>query len=406
MAIERFLLPGTLALAVAGALGAQALVRRPRAVAWLPFATAAALSLWAATTPRTLAAWTLLALAALLARRRQLLAALALAAALIVDLGLFARDLVPAGFARQLYPASPLLAELTRRAGGEPWRIAALGTEAYPATLAPNGFEDLRVHDPLADQRYLDLTGAAFGFHPTTGLYFAPFAHPERPFADFLGLRFLLARPADPAPTDWLPIVSAAEPRWVAYENPRARPRVFLPEAIACAPRAELGEQVAALAAGSTVVIADEERPPWLEPGPLGGGSERVAIASHGDGRLELDLDTAAPRLVATSLLEPEGWRAESGGRALETVPLFGAFLGFRAPAGESRVVLRYRPPGLLPGCALAAFAALALVRFGRRPRKGPSGGRRWSPGRRPRRRRAGCCRSAPASAGRSPCCR
>ncbi len=370
MAIERLLLPGTLALAVAGALGAQALARRPRRALWIAFAAAAAASLGAAATPRTLAAWLLLAAAAAAAPRRRTLAALALVAALVVDLGLFARDLVPAGFTRQLYPASPLLAELARRAGDEPFRVAALGTEAYPATLAPAGLEDLRVHDPLADQRYLDLTGAAFDFHPTTSLYFAPFARPERRFADFLGLRFLLARPVDDAPVGWEPIRAPAEPGWVAYENPRAAPRVFLPAAVVVAARAELPERAAALDDGRTVVVAAEQAPPWLVAGVQPSGEDRIRLVARRNGRLELDLRLAASRAVATSLLEWEGWRAAADGRALETLPLFGAFLGFRAPAGESRVVLAYRPPGFSAGAAISAAAGALLLGAALAPRR------------------------------------
>ncbi len=370
MALERFLLPATLALAVAGALGAQAFARRVRAPGWLALAAAAGVSLWAATTPRTAAAWLLLGGAALLARRRRALAAVALAAALAVDLGLFARDFVPAGSARQLYPRSPLFDEIERRAGGEPFRIAGVAWEAYPATLAPHGFEDLRVHDPLADQRYLDLTGAALGFHPTTALYFAPLDRPGHPFADFLGLRFLFARPGQEPPSGWTPITAPGEPGWIVYENPRPAPRVFLPRVIALAPRAELGARAAALADGRDVVVAAEDAPADLARGGEPSGDDRVELVARRDGRLELALDLAAPRLVATSLLEWEGWRVESGGRALERVPLFGVFLGFRAPAGASRVVLTYRPPGLALGGALAGGAALVLLAVARAPRR------------------------------------
>ena len=370
MAIERFLLPGTLALALAGALGAQALVRQPRVAGWLALAAAAAASLGAATTPRTLAAWLLLAAAALTARRRPRLAALALALALAVDLLLFARDLVPAGSPLQLYPRSPLFAEIAARGGAEPFRVAALGHAAYPASLAPNGFEDVRVHDPLADQRYLDLTGAAFGFHPTTTLYFAPFAHPEHPLADFLGLRFLFARPEDPAPPGWARLEAAGEPGWVAWENRGALPRVFLPDRVDRVPGAGLARAAAGLDSGRAPLVAAESAPPWLAGGALRRPEDRARLVAHRDGRLEVELELAEAGPVATSLLEPEGWRVEANGARLESLPLFGgAFFGFRAPAGASRIVLRYRPPGLVPGAALAALAFAGLAVRGRRGR-------------------------------------
>ncbi len=248
IALERALPVATLALAVAGALGAERFARRrrirtgrvrslvvrgPRVVVGLfppfaAFALAAAASLGARATPRTIVIWLLLAAAAALAPRRRALAGLALAAALVADLGLFARDFVPAGFARQLWPPSALLTELARRGGDEPFRVAALGTEAYPASLAMHGLEDVRVHDPLADQRYLDLTGPAFGFAPSTSRYFSAFELRGHPLGSYLGLRFVLARAGETGPPGWRPISVAGEPDWLAYESDEApMPRVL-----------------------------------------------------------------------------------------------------------------------------------------------------------------------------------
>ena len=364
MALERFLLPATLALAVAGALGAQTLARRPRRAGWLAFGAAAAASLAAAATPRTLAAWLLLGLAALAVRRRAAVAAVALAAALFLDLGLFARDLVPAGSARQLYPPSPLLAALAERSGAAPFRIAALGAAAYPATLAPNGFEDVRVHDPLADQRYLDLTGAAFGFHPTTRVYFAEFAHPERPFADFLGLRFLLARPADAGAAR----LDAHRSRRASRSGPPGRTRARCRASSGPHPSRSCRAPSSAGAPPSSCRAAR----PWSQRSRRRPGSARAAGHGTATGSRSSRTGTAGSRstsrwptrgLVATSLVEPEGWRAEAGGAILERAELFGAFFGFRAPAGAGRVVLSYRPPGLATGTALAACALVALSR-------------------------------------------
>jgi hypothetical protein len=137
---------------------------------------------------------------------------------------------------------------------------------------------------------------------------------------------------------------------------------VFLPVAVALAARAELPERAAALDDGRTVVVATEQAPPWLVAGVVPGGEDRIRLVARRNGRLDLDLRLAESRAVATSLLEWEGWRAEADGRALETLPLFGAFLGFRAPAGESRVVLAYRPPGFAAGAAVSAAAGALLL--------------------------------------------
>lgn len=362
LALERLLLPATLALAVAGALGADRLARAPTLAALAAAAAALAASLAAAATPRTIAIWVLLALAVALARHRRALAAAALAAAVTIDFAPTARDVLPAGFRSQLYPASPLLEELGRRGGTAPFRITGRGVRGYPAALAPLGFEDIRVHDPLADQRYLDLTGPALGFAPDTERYFSTVERPEHPFAGFLGLRFVLARDDDEPVADWARITHPAEPGWVAYESPDPAPRAFLPVALAPAPAAELGRHAAALADPRAVIVAADQEPAWLATLPAGSVGDEVALRERRDGRLVLHTRLAEPRLVATSLLEPEGWRVTARGRRLPTVPLFGAFLGLLAPAGEATIEIVYRPPGLTAGLALAGTAAAALL--------------------------------------------
>ena len=62
-------------------------------------------------------------------------------------------------------------------------------------------------------------------------------------------------------------------------------------------------------------------------------------------------------RLLASSLLQPEGW----GTGGLEKVVVNGVFLGVHVPAGVSRVALEYRPPGFGIGLLLG-FLALVLT--------------------------------------------
>jgi uncharacterized membrane protein YfhO len=66
-------------------------------------------------------------------------------------------------------------------------------------------------------------------------------------------------------------------------------------------------------------------------------------------------------RLLATSLPQPEGWKA--GG--METLVVNGAFLGVHVPAGASRVELRFQPPGFLPGVLLGLLAAAVTAALG-----------------------------------------
>jgi uncharacterized membrane protein YfhO len=46
----------------------------------------------------------------------------------------------------------------------------------------------------------------------------------------------------------------------------------------------------------------------------------------------------------------------------METVIVNGAFLGVHVPAGASRVELRFRPPGFLPGVLLGLLGLVATA--------------------------------------------
>jgi hypothetical protein len=62
-------------------------------------------------------------------------------------------------------------------------------------------------------------------------------------------------------------------------------------------------------------------------------------------------------RLLATSISQDGGWRLLVDGRRAKTFFTNGAFVGAWLEAGEHRLDLVYRPPGLLAGCLLAALA-------------------------------------------------
>jgi uncharacterized membrane protein YfhO len=84
---------------------------------------------------------------------------------------------------------------------------------------------------------------------------------------------------------------------------------------------------------------------------------------------------TEEPAYVVLSLVQDGGWSASSEtGAKLPVLRANGPFLALRLPAGETRVRLRYRPPGAqagalfgLTGAALLCAAGVAMSR--RRPR-------------------------------------
>ena len=91
-----------------------------------------------------------------------------------------------------------------------------------------------------------------------------------------------------------------------------------------------------------------------------------VRLAALAPGRITLDVPGSGDRLLATSLLFPEGWSAGP----FETVVVNGAFVGVHVPPGASRVELRFVPPGLVAGLwigGLSLVGTALLVAHARR---------------------------------------
>ncbi len=79
---------------------------------------------------------------------------------------------------------------------------------------------------------------------------------------------------------------------------------------------------------------------------PVGVG-EQVQTVSYFPDAWTLEVTAAEPRvLVATSNIS-KGWSATVNGGPAEIVPVYGAFMAVKVPAGASSVVFEYRPKGL-----------------------------------------------------------
>ncbi|MCZ7652479.1 MAG: YfhO family protein [Thermoanaerobaculia bacterium] len=368
---SRFLPAGLLAAALVAGHGADALfggLRRPRALLAVGLAALASL---AAGPPRlVLAPWLLILLAAALAGRHRRAASAALAAALLLDLGSWGRAVLPRGEVRHFYPATAFVARLQEEvaAPGGPWRATGHDFLVYPSLLPVYGIAEIRPHNPLAPQELVEVLAAAFGFSPSTQRYFSPLGNLGHPLLDFLNVRAAVTNQFLP-PLDGWTRVDRGEALPQLYElqrNPEALPRWFLPTAVESVPRAGIGAWIAGLDDGRRVaLLAGETRGRGFAPRP---GEPGGVTAEHArPGRLRLAVGGGGERLLATSIPGPAGWRAEAAGRRLETLTVNGAFLGVVVPAGVRAVELAFRPPGLLPGTALGAAAALVLAALGAR---------------------------------------
>jgi hypothetical protein len=136
------------------------------------------------------------------------------------------------------------------------------------------------------------------------------------------------------------------------YRNPDALPRWFLPSAAEAIPEKEIGKWVSALEDPRRVAVFDGRAPGWV------GERGEVRLVALTPGRITLDVPGSGDRLLATSLLIPEGWSAGP----LETVVVNGAFVGVHVPPGASRVELRFVPPGLMVGFLLGGLSLIIIA--------------------------------------------
>ena len=366
VAWSRILLVGTLALAVAGGMGIDRLLRARRQTAgWVAVALAAVLSLAAHADPYVIALWGLILAAAFLGRKRPALAAAGLALVLILDLGPWARGHLPETDPALFYPTNDFMALLKQEAAaGGPWRIVGEEQMLFPSLLAVYGIADARTHNPLAPMPYLRTLEAAFGFAPTTANYFPAFRGIDHPFLDFLNVRVVASVAAFQPPRTMERFDGGRFEHYRLYRNPDALPRWFLPSAAEAIPEEEIGRWISSLEDPRRVAVFDGRAAGWV------GERGEVLLVALTPGRITLDVPGVGDRLLATSLLIPEGWSAGP----LETVVVNGAFVGVHVPPGASRVELRFIPPGLVAGFWVGGLSLLTTALLvahglkGRRP--------------------------------------
>ncbi|HJQ39421.1 MAG TPA: YfhO family protein [Thermoanaerobaculia bacterium] len=214
-----------------------------------------------------------------------------------------------------LYPRTPLLEALLKLQTNQPYRIAAIGPPLFPNTNAIFNLADVRVHDPMANGRYLHLLRTTRDWDPKA--YYEKWNDPDSALLDSLNVRWLLTEPRVELARYRL-VYDGADGR--VYENPRALPRFY---------------------GGTTTITA------W-----------------RGDA-YDLRVDAPHPTQIASSIAFWPGWRILYNGRALRPQRVNGAFLGFTIPAGSGVVRVRYVPFSFWGGAliSLLTIAVLAIIR-------------------------------------------
>lgn len=144
------------------------------------------------------------------------------------------------------------------------------------------------------------------------------------------------------------------------------------------------------------VLIDPADLPPGAAPLPDSKGppTDGRVVAFDTD-RMELEVAPPAPGILVVNEVFFPGWQAEVGGRPAPVFRVNYALRGVVVPAGPSRVVLSFHPPGLRP--ALAGFVVgLLLLLAAALPRRVAAIPLRWARRSRPASGAAGSATGQP----------
>lgn len=90
-----------------------------------------------------------------------------------------------------------------------------------------------------------------------------------------------------------------------------------------------------------------------------------VELARKGAGLSgEVEVESAG-KMLMLSLPYSEGWTAEIDGEKVQAEKVLGGLMGFAAPEGKHKVILKFYPPGLSAGILISAGSVIILVVYG-----------------------------------------
>ena len=324
-----------------------------------------------------------LALAAIAILTRNRIVLLALVAAVAVELFLDGHNRNPPISSEYMYARTPLidkLHELQRQTPpNAPFRIAGTGAVIFPNSNAVLGFEDIRVHDPMANARYIEFMQLVGGLD-TTSYHFWWEKNIELSSLDFLNVRYVVGYE-----NTVMHDTSRFQLVWkgvdgTIYENRSVMPRFYaVRNVVAVFDPIFFRARLRDFNDWSQTALIDRlelESPrmhdDFFLPRPPGSPLAKATIVEAKPS--EYRLHVSAPRwsLVVGSIPWWPGWRVTRNGKRAEPIRVNGAFLGFAVPPGETDVRVWYAPTSFRAGAAVSLLTLAALVTAGlRRLRRG-----------------------------------
>jgi hypothetical protein len=266
------------------------------------------------------------------------------------------------------YPATPLTTKLQdlRAADGaaNPYRFVGLGPVLFPNANALYGFEDVRVHDPMAYGNYLGFLRVLEGYNPAD--YFAKWESRDSPLLDLLNVKYLVSDAGWNLPEERYRKVYDGRDGTI-FENKSVLPRFFAVKTVITETNHGIFAKMLAHHTDWANTALVGVKIPATAPGAL------VTLLPSTDTDFRMRVHAPHAALVASSITDFPGWRVTFNGHSLEPLSVNGPFLGFVVPAGDGEVRVHYAPLSFYGGLALSLLTISALVatelRFRRRRR-------------------------------------
>lgn len=271
-----------------------------------------------------------------------------------------------------MYPRTPLIERLDELRAAipetEPFRVTGAGSALFPNSSAVYGYEDVRVHDPMANARYLELLEAVVDYD--SWHYFAPWKRFDKRFVDFLNVRYVVTPPKWEMPDRFAVVYDGHDGR--IFENLAVLSRFYPIRNVLLQYRRDLFlAEMKSFDGWSHTAFLDDlqlEEPrmedDFFKPRP--DDAPIAALTMTQANPTDFRMQVKAPRysLIASSIPWWPGWKVERNGARIDPVRVNGGFLGFVAPPGEIDVRVWYDPWTFRYGSIIAAATLSALLAY------------------------------------------
>jgi hypothetical protein len=314
------------------------------------------------------------ALALLVPKRGQLFALMVLLVAVTVEVWSAGIDWNTPVHERFVYPKTPVITKMQQLRDAaprnQPFRFAGIGAMLFPNTNVVYGLSDVRVHDPMANGRYIGfLRSVTQDYRPDD--YFAKWADVDTSMLDFLGVRYVLTQPRTQMDPNRYKLVYDGKDGML-FENKRWAQRFFAVHAIYLDFKGDaffhhllqISDWTREAVLKRLPVENDQNRRDLLAPRPLNAPMAKVEIVSADDTDFRLRIDAPRYTLIASSIPFWPGWKATQDGRTLDPLQVDHTFFGFVVRPGVSYVRVHYAPATfwISAWVALLTLATLAAL--------------------------------------------